>query len=118
MSVLGTDTVICFTFPQAKELAKTVVTEKNQDTVIQIMIQKDILCQNAIVNQQEQITNLKVSVDNMKTIDTLRMAQLADFEKIGKLHEKELKREKIKRKLIIIGGISVEILTVMLFVLL
>ena len=118
LSVIGHDTVICFTVPQARELAKIVVTKKSQDTIIQTMQTKDSLCQATVTNQSEQITNLKTQVNNLKTVDSLRVAQIQDSDAIIKKQEKEIKKEKRKRKLIVAGGILVEVLTITAFILL
>jgi hypothetical protein len=116
--VLGQDTVICFTIPQARELAKIIVTKKSQDTIIETMQHKDSLCLATVNNQQKQIENYKTQVENHKTIDSLRTGQIDDLEKVNKLKDKEIKKEKRKRRLVIVGSVVAEILTITLFVLL
>ena len=89
-----------------------------QDTIIHDMIEKDSLCQATVTNEKLEIDNLKTEINNLKTVDSLRVKQLTDMDTVSKLQEKEIKKERIKRKLTVVGAILVEALTVAAFILL
>lgn len=118
INILGPDTVISFLIPQARSLAEIVVIKKSQDTIIQNMIEKDSLCQATVNNEKMEITNLKTEIDNLKNIDDLRVKQLTDMDKVSKLQEKEIKKERMKRKLTVVGAVLVEALTIAAFIIL
>jgi len=112
------DTLILFRIDQAREMAKDLETKAYQDTLLKECDRKDSLYQETVNKQNDQIVNLKDQISNHERIDSARVQQIKDVEQITKIQEKEIKKEKIKRKLVIAGSVVAEVLTVLLFVLL
>lgn len=112
------DTLIVFRIDQAREMAKDLETKAYQDTLLKECDRKDSLYQETVNKQNDQILNLKDQISNHERIDSARVQQIQDVEQIVKLQEKEIKKEKRKRKLVIAGSVVAEVLTVLLFVLL
>lgn len=113
--IINKDTVITFRLDQARELAVKVETVDYQDSVIKNMTQTDKLKDRFIVEQSTQIGVLKNKVGNSEKVDSLRVIQLTDSDGVVKKLEKEVKKEKIKRKIAVVGGVTAVILTVLTF---
>lgn len=116
--IINKDTVIAFKIEQARELAIKVETVNYQDTIIKNLQQTDNLKNSIISEQDVQINTLKDKIKNDIKIDSMRVIQLSNCDGIVKNLEKEVKKERIKRKIAIVGGTTAVILTILAFLLL
>lgn len=114
----GKDTLIVFKIDQARTMAKDLETKKAQDTIIVECEKKNDTYVEVIKKQELQIGNLQEQISNHERIDSARVNQIKDLEQVATIQEKEIKKEKRKRKLVIAGSIVAEVLTVLAFVIL
>lgn len=107
-----------FKIDQARTMAKDLETKNVQDTLLDECEKKNDTYIEVVKKQEQQIGNLQEQISNHERIDSARVNQIKDLEQIATIQEKEIKKEKRKKKLVIAGSIVAEVLTVLAFVIL
>lgn len=104
------DTVVAFTVPQAKSIAKDIENLHYFDALNQVYTKKDSVNTKIINNLDEQIVNYKAELKNSNTIDSSRVKQIDNLNCLNAIQKKQIKVEKRKKNLAIAGSILVAIL--------
>ena len=104
------DTVVAFTVPQSKIIAKNIEDMYYFEALNQEYVKKDSVNNKIINNLDNQIVNYKAELKNTVIIDSSRVKQIDNLNCLNAIQKKQIKVEKRKKNLAIAGAVIVAIL--------
>ena len=108
----GSDTVICFTMPQGRELAKRNEERKKFEEIVNLQT-LELQQMDSIVSSQQRMIETYKSIDEKQQFiikEVKGQVSLCDEQRV--LIEKELKKQKRYKWTAIISGITLNTLTI------